>query len=114
MTARSVVVSVPVTCAVYIWPFESVTWMFCAPEITWLLVTMWPCSSMIAPEPAAVPFCSVVWIETTDWETLSATAAQSTASPLVIGALPSPDLPESMCCRELVVGTLTQPSVIAM
>ena len=68
---------------------------------------------MIAPEPAAVPFCTVVWMETTDCETLFATATQSTASPLVIAVLPSPDVLESTFCRELVVGTFTQPSVIA-
>ena len=95
-------------------PLASVTWICCAPEITWLLVMMWPSVSRIAPEPLAVPLLSTVWMETTELDTLLATDVQSTDSPLLTVAEPEPDLLESTLVSELVVGTFTQPLVIAV
>ena len=113
MTARSVVVSVPTTLAEYIWPLLSVTRIFCAPEITWLLVTMSPSVLMIAPDPLATPLLSVAWMATTEPETCLATACQSGASPDLAVAEPEPDSLELIFAMELVVGTFTAPLVIA-
>ncbi len=109
ITARSVVVSVPTVFASYRSPLSSVTTMRCAPETTWLLVTMLPSLSRIAPVPCATPLCVCVWIETTDFETLFETAVQSGVSPPSTFAVPSPPLLVARLVIEPEPGMFTQP-----
>src|SRR5699024_11260650 len=54
-TARSVIGSVPTGSASNIRPSLTVTTICSAPSMTWLLVTMCPCSSQTIPDPAPAP-----------------------------------------------------------
>ncbi|CAM5355100.1 hypothetical protein SBADM41S_10432 [Streptomyces badius] len=75
MSARSLSGSVPTTSAVYVLPVERVTWICCAPEMTWLLVTISPSSVITTPEPVDLPADEAAPISTIAGETASATPA---------------------------------------
>ena len=51
-TARSLLVSLPTTVAVTVVPSEKTTEIALAPSTTWLLVTIWPWSSQMKPDPS--------------------------------------------------------------
>ena len=81
--------SVPTTVASAVLPSEKVTMIsppLPAPSTTWLLVRMWPCSSITTPDPSPEPPGPDTLSETTLGVTCSATAVTDWASGA--GALP--------------------------
>ena len=68
--------------------------------------------STIAPEPFATPPLMLAWMDTTDAETFFSTVVQSVLVVLLL-VLPEPDVFEDTPLSELLVGTVTQPLVIA-
>src|SRR5690349_7028072 len=75
--ARSFLLSVPTTFAVYVLPLLVVTLIDEAPEMTWLLVTISPPLVMITPEPVEEPLSRVALISTTLGLTAAAMVATS-------------------------------------
>ena len=107
--ARSAVVSVPTTLAVYICPLERVTWISWAPSTTWLLVTTWPWVSKTAPDPAPTPLLVCTWMETTDSETCLLMPCQSGACPPSTLAVPWPEELEETPLSEEDEGRVIHP-----
>lgn len=77
ISARSFLLSVPTTLAVYDFPSLVDTLIEVAPEMTWLLVTISPPLVMITPEPVDVPLLSVALTSTTLGLTAAAMVATS-------------------------------------
>ncbi len=75
ISARSLLLSVPTTSAVYCLPSLVVTFTDEAPETTWLLVMISPSPVMITPEPVEEPAADVALISTMLGLTASATPA---------------------------------------
>src|SRR2546421_12808493 len=73
-TARSLEALVPISCPCSVLPLESTTVILCAPLVTWLLVTMSPCPSLMTPEPICSP-CAVVTMSSTTAGSILAMAA---------------------------------------
>lgn len=101
MSARSFLLSVPTTFAVYDLPLLSCTLISEAPEMTWLLVTISPLDEMITPEPVDEPAFEVALTSTilglTAWATPATVPFLAAGTTVVLVLLDAVSLPVSSC-----------------